>query len=305
VAALLVFLKVATADEKALVGPEQEGAPSLPDVPRMAWVDLPEAAGAVERTLLSLMEAVPALFDRSLADLGADDTTRAEQDTQRALPGRFREVAEALVLPGRHLHITEEGGASVEVTAGPPPAVVVGKGLTKGMFRREQQYVVARALSLTRGARAAVRALNPSDGEALIDALRGPSDADGRAAEWRGLLEELLDEDPLHSLGEELRDAPEATFAKWADAVERSSARAAFVLCGDLGTALQAQRREAGGDFRKPLRNPDALADLVQRSALAADLLEYALSSSYLALRTWHREHAQALDGDEAPDLEQ
>lgn len=310
VASLLVFLKVATAGEKQRVAAvdkpaAHETAPSLPDAPRLAWVDLPDAAGAVERAFLTLLGAVPALFDRGLDDFGASDATRAEDDTQRALPARFREVAEALGLTGRHLHVVEEATASVEVTAGPPPAVIVGKGLTKGMFRREQQYVLARALSLTRGARPVVRALNPSDGEALIDALRGAVEPEGRAAEWGGLLTELLDDAPLQALSAELLAAPDATFAQWADAVERSSARAAFVLCGDLGTALQAQRREAGGDFRKPLRNPEALGDLVERSPLAADLLEYALSSSYLALRRWRREQGGRLDGDEGTDLEE
>ena len=304
VASLLVFLKVATADEKLRAAGAGGGAASLPDVPRMAWVDLPDAAGPVERSLLTLLDAVPALFDRGLEDLGASDDTRAEEDTQRALPGRFREVAEALGLPGRHLHITDQGGASVEITAGPPPAIIVGKGLAKGMFRKEQHYVLARALSLTRGARPVATALNPSDGEALIDALRGAAEPEGRAAEWRGLLEELLDSGPLEALGEALMEAPEATFGHWVDAVRRSSARAALVLCGDLGTALQAERREAGGDFRKPLRNPQALADLVDRSVLARDLLDYASSPSYLALRRWLQEQEGPLDGDGQRDLE-
>jgi tetratricopeptide (TPR) repeat protein len=301
VAELLVFIKVASPEEAALVrrdsATDESQLASLPEAQRIDWVDLPDASGPVERALAKLLGSAPALFDRGLDELGASEETRADQDTQRALPGRFREVAEALGLHGRRLHLRKEGGATVEVTAGPPPAVVVGKDLTKGMFRREQRYVLAKALSLTRGARPVAKALHRSDGEALVDALRGGGE--GRAEEWRALLEELLDEELLQTLEEELRAAPDATFEAWAEAAERSSARAALVLCGDLGTALQAQRREAGGDFRKPLRNPGALADLVERSSVASDLLQYALSSSYLDLQRWFREGEGALDAED------
>ena len=135
-----------------------------------------------------------------------------------------------------------------------------------------------------------------------MDALRGADD--GRAGEWRSLLSQLLTPEGMKTAAQPLLEAPDATFVEWAEAVERSAARAAYVICGDLGTALQAQRREAGGDFRKPLRNPEALADLALRSPLAKDLLEYALSFSHLALRRWAGGEGGLLDDVEGGDLE-
>jgi len=301
VASLLVFLKAATPSESALVGDDLPIA-GLDDDARLSWVDDPEAEGPVGRAFERLLEPAGVLFDRTEGELGLAGARRIDMDTQRALPERFHEVAAALGLEGRALLQRPEGAAAIDVSVGPPPTVVVDKGLSKGMFRKEQRYVLARALSLTRGARPAVRALHPADGQALVDALRGADQ--GRAGEWRGLLSQLLTPEELDTAAEPLLESPDATFVEWAEAVERSAARAAYVICGDLGTALQAQRREAGGDFRKPLRNPEALADLAARSPLARDLLEFALSPSHLRLLRWAGGEGGLLDDVEGGDLE-
>jgi len=62
-------------------------------------------------------------------------------------------------------------------------------------------------------------------------------------------------------------------------------------LARDLGTAFKALRREADGDFTRPLRDPRSLADLTERSPLARDLLAWALSEAFERL----------LRGDEPP----
>ena len=285
VADLLVFVKAAPPEAAALLERHAVGAkgsgevPALPPELRAALVDAPVAGGPVGAALDALVRAVPGLVAVDPAETGLTGADRVDGDRQRSVPRRFAEVARALELPGRALYVREGAGAAPEVLGGDPPAVVVGDELTRGMFRHEQRFHLARGLALTAGARPLARALHADDGEALVRALRG--DREGRAGEWGALLEELLEDGARGELGEGLAAAPDAGYCEWVEAVERSVLRAAFVLSGDLGTALKALRREAGADFTKPLRDPAALAELAEGSPLAADLLRYLASDQY------------------------
>jgi len=284
VADLLVFLKAAP-DEVVAFHEQYSGwltkeeVPPLPPPAREAWVDVPAADGPVARVLRALANAVPALFSATPEDEGLSEDDRVDRDRQRSLPRRFREVGRSLALEGRALYVRPDGGTALEVLPGDPPVVVVGSDMTRGMFRREQRFFLARGLTMTLGARPLARALHVDEGQAILDALRGAEE--GRAGEWAALLAELLPDETRDELKAELDEHPEVSFADWTEASERSAVRAALVLAGDLGTAFKALRREAGGDFTRPLRDPRSLADLTERSPLARDLLAWALSDSF------------------------
>jgi len=294
VADLLVFLKAAPAEvtdfyEQYSGWLTKEEVPPLPRPARRAWVDDPVVGNVVGRALDALAAAVPALFTASLEEEGLSDDNRVDGDRQRSLPRRFREVGRSLELEGRALYVRPDGGTALGVLPGDPPAMVVGSDMTRGMFRKEQRFFLARGLMLTLGPRPLARALHEDEGQAIVDALRGGEE--GRAGEWAALLAELLPEETHEELRALLAEDPDANFAAWTQAVERSAVRAALVLAGDLGTAFKALRREAGGDFTRPLRDPRSLADLTERSPLARDLLAWALSEAFERL----------LRGDEPP----
>jgi tetratricopeptide (TPR) repeat protein len=290
IADLLVFLKVAdeTEDRAHEAGLKQRGEEALPAVSaeaRQAWLDDPRTEGAVARALSRLITLSPGLLSATPDEAGLVPDDRVDGDNQRSLPGRFAEVATVLDLEGRALYVRPGGGVEIGLLAGEPLGVIVGEDLTRGLFRREQRFYLGRGLSMTRGAAPLTRTLDVADGEALVKALR--EETEGRAGEWRELLVEVLEPEALEELAAILAEEADASFRGYAEAVERSALRAALLLAGDLGTALKALRREAGGDFRRPLRDAASLTDLLERSPLGRDLVTYALSERYRDIQAW------------------
>jgi len=281
---LLVFVRCASPDvvrfHTEYVGwQDRADARELRAVERRTWVDDPAAHGPIHAALAALVDALPRLFTSEPAAAGLAPEQRVDTEGTRSLPRRFSRLAAALGVSGRTLWVRDDRDAQVGVFAGVPPAVVVGAGLVRGMLRAEQRFHLARGLALTEGARPLARSLEIGEGQALLDALRGQSE--GSAAAWRERLSGALPEATLARIAAVVEEAPDAQFADWAEAVERSATRTALCLCRDVGTALKALRREVPSLRARSLRDPGGLADLVAHAPLAADLIDYALSARF------------------------
>ena len=288
VADLLVYLRAASQEVERFHG-EYSGwlggddVRALPAEVRRDHVDDPDEHGPVGRVLETLLQAVPDLVGGAAAEAVLASADRIDTRPKRALAKHFERVAEALGVPGRALYVRREGGTALEVVPGAPPALVVGGTFSRHLIREEQRFHLARGLALTERARPLARALTATEGQALLEALRGRTR--GRAFGWRERLAESLDEGLRESLAGLLDEAAGGGFEGWAAAVERSAARTAFALVTDLGTVFRALRRELPRSRARPLRSAAAVADLAQRLPLVADVLGYLLSDGFDRVR--------------------
>lgn len=139
-----------------------------------------------------------------------------------------------------------EGGFAYATTS--PLASVCGKGVLSGLNPLDATYLVAKHLSYYRGEHY-LRTLfrTTHDAEVLLAAAKRLAgievEADDVVAEWVREIDPLLGDEHrahLRALGERLAQSARRTdVPQWLGAVEVTSARAGFLLCGDLGVAAR------------------------------------------------------------------
>ncbi len=305
---LLDFCRCTTRDEQQLVrdyrddlGELNSGA--LAGDIYQRFVLPPLARGPLARLMTFIHEEAHTVLEQTLDEVGATPDDRISDRKNLNVSSIFRDVAGTVGMPDVELFLRRDDFAGVRVLMTRPRSVVIGEDVFRGLFNREQRFVLGRALELSRPAFCAVAALAPFDFMTLFEALfimggfgsDHPQFADERIAEgikgWVQPLEQILDEDQQMRLMELVDECEQAfvnkrpTALDWKHAAEASAQRVGLFLSGDPLVALKRLLREEERLRSPSIRSIEDLCVAMETSRNIREVVLYLLSEDFILAR--------------------
>ena len=250
----------------------------------MAFV-VTELTGAVYQSVVE--------HDVSTGDLISDAKGMSAAST-------FRDLRSVLGLEHVELYLKKGGFKGIQIVMSRPPAIIIGEDVFKGMFNKEQRFVLGRALELTRPEYILTEAYSPFDFLTLFEALfeRGDVEERGRFDEgmqarirgWHERLNEVLTPERevrlltlVAAIHKKLSDRPSAP--QWRRIAQASSLRVGLMLAGDLQVAVKRLMREEERIQIPTIRKCSDLQSAMDTSRDLRELMRYALSVDFIAAR--------------------
>lgn len=258
-----------------------------------------------------------AMYDWLGSDLDAlfggapDDDPKGASPLDAAVAAWWQAITEALGLETPRL-LAVPGNRPAGLWQVEPLTLVIGRERLDAP-PRQLAFTLARAAELARGPAILAHYAPETEARALFAAAVALGDsADATAdfeadpellAEWHAFLKDHLGErqrETLARLAANVVASGMSAFEDWAIAVRQTALRAGFVLCGDLGAAVDAlwSQTEALRNIR--LDSADRLTVMLERAPAIADVLDYAFSPRYHALQALLRDAVDAAADDGA-----
>lgn len=257
-----------------------------------------EEARAMADVFAAIWEGMPGLGGVSLADAGASAEDKVSPVGSGPVARVLRQVARAFGNQKIALYVGRKASApDVTIVVGPPPAVVLGTRLATA-DEATLRFHVARALEMARPEYILAAALPAKAFAQLFSAVlkafhprhgRWRAGSHEETAEQAVKLKKALPYKTSKWLAETFQkhEATPWSSARWRQVVQETGNRAGLLACADLGLAARLVLRESGKDVPD---DPGAIAPELLRAHAAkagplADLLRFALSDDYFALR--------------------
>ena len=300
---LLNLMRQATREEtelsRTLGGPLDDRAGMVLDrTTRLDLVAEPEWKTPAALFLRALWDLIQEPLDVLLS--GQTDEVAPAEDTNPRLVEQVWALCDALELPRYRVWIRQSEERRIESMQLAPVELVLDAGLLAGTNPRDLQFILARAIELTRGSNLLRSALGPDDGRALFAAamaialgeegaeyaIRTGADSE-RIGFWADFLVENVDHDALDGLasyaGPVAVQGPRA-FEGWSQATERMANRVAFVLSGDFARAVGQIQREDEALRNLRINGPEGFRALMEQGPAVADVYRFAFGQRFHAL---------------------
>lgn len=300
------------------------------DLAQMARGDLAGAAyhrcvrpALTRGAMAELMRFVTQLVRPALARDVLEETPGAEEISQRRnlnVASIFREVAGVLGLEEVALFLGHEDVSGVQVLMADPAAILIGEDVFRGLFNKEQRFVLGRALENTRPCFVTLASMEPFAAMTFYEALFSYGE-DGELGgdemlrqeieRWRQRLDELMEPAQRQHLRRLVRRALRGLGYKpsvldWRRAVRASALRVGMLLAGDPMVALKRLLREEERLRSPSVRSFDDLAVAMETSADIREVVLFLLSDDYIKARRLLRgEEVELPPEPELPALEQ
>jgi hypothetical protein len=236
-----------------------------------------------------LWEGAYSILRKELSDFGAAPATRLSPLADTPLARTFLFATRMLGLPKASVFVRPDRGAFLTVAPTHPPCVVVGAGFQADT--PHGRFVLGRAIEGTSGGLVLGLSTGPEDLDVLLQAVRivlggSPGLASPRAVDLAPRLAKAIPPRVDRALREEVSRTPLPDDARgWATKVREATNRAGLLVSGDAAACLRTLALEIpeldGVEVGTPLGFQEATA----RSAQFADLVSFAVSEEYLALR--------------------
>ncbi len=249
----------------------------------------PGGFDGVARVLGLIWEGAYTLLRKELSDFGAAPATRLSPLEDSPLARAFLFASRMLGLPKASVFVRPDRGAFIEVVATHPPCVIVGAGFQAETARA--RFVLGRAIEGTSGGLVLGLSTAPEEIDVLIQAVRialggTPGLATPRAMDLAPRLAKAMPPRVERALKDETLRTPLPDDARtWSTLVRKAANRAGLLVSGDAAACLRTLALEIpeldGVDVGTALGFQEAAA----RSAEFGDLVAFAVSEEYLALR--------------------
>ncbi len=263
----------------------------------------PLGRGPLASLLTFVYRKARGVLYQSLTDLGVDESDRISGRRNLNVANIFRDVAEILGQSEVELYLRRDEVRGIQMALSNPPSVVIGEDIFRGLFNREQRFVLGRALEMSRSAFITVAALPPFEFMAFYEAVFAlavePQERAWRVDErlqeriefWLESLEEVMDEVDKVSLAalveacQEVFGDKRPTVVDWRYTARASAQRTGLFLCGEPLVALKRLLRE-----EERLRSPSirSFEDLIVAMETSRDIREvvlYLLSEDFILAR--------------------
>ncbi len=274
---------------------EDPYAGTVEDADRARNLAHPEARLMAEM-FAAIWEGVPGVGGASLDSFGVTAQDRVSPLSDITLGKVYGQVAKALANKRTILYISKDATyLDVGIVVPPPPAIVVGPRLGASDDVAELRFVIGRAVELTRPEYILAAGMPPKDFAQLFSSVlkafhprhakwrTGEKDA---ATEQAARLKKALPYKVSKRLAELFSENETTPFssARWRAVVMETGNRAGLLMCGDLATAarlvVQASLPNAPAQV-----TPEYLREQAGKEGPLKELLKYAISDEYFALR--------------------
>jgi lipopolysaccharide biosynthesis regulator YciM len=301
---VLSLLGEAIPDEKAFLRahpapspqPDDPYAGTLDDDERRSQIALPEATRMAE-IFSCLWEGAPGLIGQHLEDFGVTARDKVSPMSDLDLGKIYGQVAKALGSKKTALYVRPEGGATeVTIVVQTPPALVVGATMAADAPAAEIRFQLARGIELSRPEYILAAGVRPKQFTALFASVlkafhprhsRRRAAANDAGAEQAAKLKKNVPYKVSKQLVELFQSLGSTSWSslRWRVVVHHVGNRVGLLLCGDLETAARIVVREGG--LAQGGQAPEAgeLRDLAKSYEPLRELLAFAVSESYFALR--------------------
>ena len=249
-----------------------------------------------------VVQRAPGVVYQSLQDRGFDDAEVISHRRNLNVANIFRDVAVIVGLPTVDLCL-DAAAEGVHVVLTRPPSVVIGEDVSRGLFNKEQRFVLGRSLELCRPDYVASAALSALDFMALYEALffmgggklgaelLGDEQIVERVEKWAERLEDALEDDAEDEL-QALVQACTAHFEDrrpsaidWRRTVRASAQRVGLFLSGDPLVALKRVLREEERLASPSVRSIEELSTAMETSADVREIVLFLLSDDFVHAR--------------------
>jgi len=259
VAAVLVGIGLANAEEQALYDRTSGGKPSveLPQIGDDPVVQAPGDEGAARELLAAAMPDLAKALPTEMSGRGA--LVKGDNPVRRVVSA----IARALAMPEPQLHLARAEPAIVACVAADAPGILVGSEVPKRWSPRQQRFLYARALAHIRRGTHPVAGLSAERLAAIVHELVRLAAPPGSDLSTLPPPDATLAERLARHLGTEARDR-----MSWAAAmflaepppdwealffgIRESAERVALALCGDPAAAISVVAGETRGDLTTP-----------------------------------------------------
>jgi golgin subfamily B member 1 len=301
---LLALLGTATPAERTFL--EDHRAPELkPDDPYAGIIDERDRSEHLSRGEATVMSEIfsclwagaPGLIGQRLEDFGVSSRDKVSPMAEMDLGRIYGQVAKALGSKKTALYVRAEGATEdVTIAVQSPPALVVAPSLAEGASATEVRFQIARGLELTRPEYILAAGVRPKQFTALFaSVLRAfhPRHAKRRtaagdvAAEQAAKLKKNVPYKVSKQLVELFQKLGNTSWSslRWRSVVHQIGNRTGLILCGDLATAAEIVVRDEGGLSAEEAASPEAIRRLATTNEPLRELLRFAISEDYFALR--------------------
>jgi tetratricopeptide (TPR) repeat protein len=255
----------------------------------------PAERGSLREILKIGEEALDRIFPGDLARL---QVTRAQKVTSRSHPQLLEivsDVARTLAVGAFELYVAPTPQNAILVENTDPPAIILPERLTAGRRPRELRFFLGHGLGRIRARLVGAQRISPEELAQFVAAMLvlevGSFVPPYPAETIEPLLRRIQKHLPKKSLRElgpyalEVAGKPLDPNA-WRQAFDATATRAAVLVCGDIGVAVESALRLDGvWDDPRPPRGPEELLARLPKSPRALETLRFALSDDHFALR--------------------
>ncbi len=301
---LLALLGTATPAERAFL--DDNRAPELkPDDPYAGIIDerdRGEHLALREATVMSeifscLWAGAPGLIGQRLEEFGVSARDKVSPMAEMDLGRIYGQVAKALGNKKTALYVRPDSPAEeVTIVVQAPPALVVGPALAEAASPGEVRFQIARGLELTRPEYILAAGVRPKQFTPLFASVlrafhprhaKRRSAAGDAAAEQAAKLKKNVPYKVSKQLVELFQKLGNTSWSslRWRTVVHQIGNRTGLILCGDLATAAQIVMRDEGGLPPGEPLTPETVRRLATSSEPVRELLRFAISDDYFALR--------------------
>jgi hypothetical protein len=270
--------------------------------------------------MAALMRFVAQVVTPALARDVLEEAPGAEDISQRRnlnVASIFREVAGVLGLEEVALYLGGEEASGVQVLLAEPASVLIGEDVFRGLFNKEQRFVLGRALENTRPCFVTLASMEPFAAMTFYEAVfsygqggepAGDQHLRQEIARWHDQLDGLMDQGQRQELASLVQAALGALGHKpsvmdWRRAARASALRVGTLVATDPLVALKRLLREEERLRSPSVRSFDDLAVAMETSADIREVVLFLLSEDYLNARRLLRGEEVALPAEPAPPV--
>lgn len=305
---LLDFCRCTTREEQREVRDHRDdlgevGHGDLAGEAYLAYILPPLARGPLASLLALITERCRGVLLQLLTEVGVDASDLISDRRNLNIANIFRDVAAVLGMEHVELYLRRNEVRGVQVVMAKPPALVIGEDVFRGLFNREQRFVLGRALEMCRRSFLTVAALPPFDFMAFYEALfqmgADPSERDSVADErlqqqidrWRDALNELLLEEDRAAVRELVAECASVfgdkrpTVVDWRHAAVAASLRVGIFLSGDPLVVLKRLLREEERLRSPSIRAFDDMMLAMETSREICEVVHYLISEDFIRAR--------------------
>jgi tetratricopeptide (TPR) repeat protein len=273
--------------------PDDPYARPIEDADRGRHLSHPEAR-AMSEVFASIWEGAPGISGSTLESLGLSAHDKISPLAEATIGKIYGQTAKALGNKRSLLYVSHDPTfEGVQILVPPPPTIVVSQHLADASEPTALRFLIGRALELSRPEYILGHAMPAKEFAQLFAAVLKafhPRHAKWRAGdpgtEQAAKLKKALPYKVSKRLAELFQEHEAQPFnsARWRSVVQETGNRAGLVMCGDLATAARIVLREILPDA-PPEAPPALVRDQASKSGPLRELLRFAISDEYFALR--------------------